>query len=285
MVTKTVTMVTSHDRAISSPLSGALAVLARAPARFNDLLAPHEAAWRRLQRLFTVELDADPQSQLILNLHVFHLLQTITPHTAELDVGVPARGLHGEGYRGHVFWDDLFVLPLVTSRLPSVARALLDYRWRRLDAARDAAKAAGFHGALFPWQSGSDGREDTPAWLFNQWSGRWIRDHSSQQRHGALAVAFNAWQYFEATLDHVWLSQRGAELIIEVARLFATMAEYEDGPDRFHLRAVVGPDEYHDGYPDNPGGGLDDNAYTNIMAAWVCERAVHILTTVPTGRA
>jgi len=284
VITKTAATATSHDRAISSPLSGALAVLGRAPDRFEDMLAPHEAAWQRLQHLFAVELDADPQSQLIMNLHVFHLLQTITPHTAGLDVGVPARGLHGEGYRGHIFWDDLFVLPLVTSRLPSVARALLNYRWRRLDAARDAAKAAGLKGALFPWQSGSDGREETPAWLFNQWSGHWIRDHSRQQRHGALAVAFNAWQYFEATLDRVWLSQTGAELIVEVARLFAAMAEYDPDADRFHLRGVVGPDEYHDGYPDNPGGGLDDNAYTNIMAAWACERAIHILSTTVPGR-
>ena len=281
VITKTVAVATSHDRAISSPLTGALAVLGRAPARFEDMLAPHEAAWQRLQRLFAITLDADPQSQLILNLHVFHLLQTITPHTAELDVGVPARGLHGEGYRGHIFWDDLFVLPLITSHLPSVARELLNYRWRRLDAARDAAKAAGLPGALFPWQSGSDGREETPVWLFNQWSGRWLRDHSSMQRHGALAVAFNAWQYFEATQDHVWFTHRGAELLIEVARLFVAMAEYDDRSDRFHLRTVVGPDEYHDGYPENPGGGLDDNAYTNIMAAWVCERTIHILATAP----
>jgi HAD superfamily hydrolase (TIGR01509 family) len=281
VVTKTVATATSHDRAMSSPLSGALAVLARSPRAFNAMLAPHEASWGRLQRLFAVQLDADPQSQLILNLHVFHLLQTITPHTAELDVGVPARGLHGEGYRGHVFWDDLFVLPLVTSRLPAVARALLDYRWRRLDAARDAAKSARLRGALFPWQSGSDGREESPAWLFNQRSGRWVMDRSSKQRHGALAVAFNAWQYFEATLDRVWLSQRGAELIVEVARLFGDMAEYDQESDRYHLRAVVGPDEYHDGYPESPGGGVDDNAYTNVMAAWVCERAVHIMSTAP----
>ncbi|MCG2622171.1 beta-phosphoglucomutase family hydrolase [Arthrobacter sp. I2-34] len=281
VITKTAAMATSHDRAISSPLSGAMAVLARSPARFSDMLAPHEAAWRRLERLFAVDLDADPQSRLILNLHVFHLLQTITPHTAGLDVGVPARGLHGEGYRGHIFWDDLFVLPLVTSRLPSVARALLNYRRRRLDAARDAAKAAGLTGAMFPWQSGSDGREETPQWLYNQWSGHWVRDHSSQQRHGGLAVAFNAWQYFEATLDRVWLSEAGAELIVEVARLFAAMAEYDEQADRFHLRAVLGPDEYHDGYPENPGGGLDDNAYTNVMAAWVSERALHILATAP----
>ena len=142
------------------------------------MLSEHEDAWQRLLQLFVVTIDGSPQVQLILNLHVFHVLQTLSPHTAELDAGVPARGLHGEGYRGHIFWDELFVLPLVTSRMPSVARALIDYRWRRLPAAREAATAAGFRGALFPWQSGSDGREETPGWLFSQRSSRWVPDYS-----------------------------------------------------------------------------------------------------------
>ena len=130
-VLKTAAVVTSHDRAISTPASGAHAVLARTPANFTAVLADHQAAWRRLLHLFSLDLHADGQTQLVLNLHVFHLLQVLTPHTEELDVGVPARGLHGEGYRGHIFWDDLFVLPLVTSRLPSITRSVLNYRWRR----------------------------------------------------------------------------------------------------------------------------------------------------------
>ena len=85
-------------------------------------------------------------------------------------------------------------------------------------------------------------------------------------------MALNAWQYFLATQDRGWLLHHGAELIVEVARLVASMCEYDEAEDRFHLRGVMGPDEYHTGYPDNPGGGLNDNAYTNVMAAWVCER-------------
>jgi beta-phosphoglucomutase family hydrolase len=279
-VSKIMAVVTSRDRAVSSPRSGALAVLAGA-GEFKDILAGHEAAWKRLWNLFEVGLEADPQSQLILNLHVFHLLQTITGHTAELDAGVPARGLHGEGYRGHIFWDELFVLPLVTSRLPSVSRALLDYRWRRLGTARAAARSAGLPGALFPWQSGSDGREETPEQFFNPRSGRWVQDHSRLQRHVGLAVAFNAWQYFQATGDRHWLLEHGAELIIEVARLFSAMAEHDKAADRFHLRGVMGPDEYHDGYPDRPGQGLDDNAYTNVLAAWICHCAASLLAGFP----
>jgi len=279
-VTKTVAVATSRDHAISSPRTAAVDVLNRSGGGFEVLLASHEAAWGGLLTPFIIEVDNSTESQLILNLHVFHLLQTISAHTAELDAGVPARGLHGEGYRGHIFWDELFVLPLLTSRLPAVTRALLDYRWRRLGTARDAARAAGFAGALIPWQSGSDGREETPRLLFNSRSGRWVPDYSHLQRHSGLTVAYNAWQYFEATQDRAWLTHHGAEIIVEVARLFASMAEYDPAGDRFHIRAVVGPDEYHTGYPDNPGGGLDDNAYTNVMAAWVCDQAVWIMSSV-----
>lgn len=279
-VLKTVAVVSSRDHAIASPLAAAQAVLARAPRGFAALRAEHEAAWEILLTPFVIELDASSQAQLILNLHVFHLLQTLTTHTAELDAGVPARGLHGEGYRGHVFWDELFVLPLLNSRLPSLARELIDYRWRRLPAARDAARAAGLQGAMFPWQSGSDGTEQTPKLLLNELSGNWIEDHSRLQRHVGLDVAYNAWQYFEATQDRGWLTEHGAEIIVEVARFFASMAEWDPAEERFHLRGVVGPDEYHTGYPGSLGAGLNDNAYTNIMAAWVFDQTVWILHSV-----
>jgi trehalose/maltose hydrolase-like predicted phosphorylase len=276
-IDKTVAVVTSRDRAIATPALGALDQLARSPAGVAGLLPGHEAAWGRLWSRFGVDLDADRDTQLVLNLHAFHLLQAISPHTAEVDAGVPARGLHGEGYRGHVFWDELFVLPIITTHLPAVARAMLDYRWHRLDAARHAARRAGLAGAMFPWQSGSDGREETPEQLFNLRSGRWMPDNSHRQRHVGLAVAYNAWQYYEATGDTAWLAERGAELIIEVTRLFAALATHDPGTDRFHISGVMGPDEYHDGYPDTPGSGLRDNAYTNVLTAWVCRRALDTL--------
>ncbi|MFP5368361.1 MAG: family 65 glycosyl hydrolase, partial [Actinomycetes bacterium] len=270
---KTAAVATSRDAAISSPASAVVAALSRPRNSFGALLQEHERAWRRLWQQFGVSLDGDRQSQLVLNLHVFHVLQTVSLHTAALDAGVPARGLHGEGYRGHVFWDELFIFPVVGLRQPEVSRALLEYRWRRLDAARAAACEQGLKGALFPWQSGSDGREETPRELFNLRSGRWMADHSSRQRHVGLAIAYNAWQYYQATGDSTWLAERGGELIVEVARLFASLATHDPADDRYHIAGVMGPDEYHDGYPDAPGGGLRDNAYTNVLAAWVCARA------------
>ena len=161
-MTKTVAVATSRDVAIASPGRAALTELSRNEGDFDILIQSHEAAWRRLWDRFEVTFDGDRQSQLSLNLHVFHLLQAISEHTAELDAGVPARGLHGEGYRGHIFWDELFILPVIGLRLPQVSQTLLEYRWQWLGAARAAARAQGLKGALFPWQSGSDGREETP---------------------------------------------------------------------------------------------------------------------------
>jgi alpha,alpha-trehalase len=100
------------------------------------------------------------------------VLQTLSSHNLDLDAGIPARGLHGEAYRGHIFRDELFVFPVLTLRLPGVARALLMYRVRRLDAARRAARAAGHVGGMYPWQSGSDGREESQRVHLNPRSGR-----------------------------------------------------------------------------------------------------------------
>ncbi|MFJ5962083.1 beta-phosphoglucomutase family hydrolase [Pseudarthrobacter oxydans] len=276
-ITRTAAAATSRDAAISSPATAVLAELSRNNSGFNALLEDHRQAWRRLWELFGISLDGDRQSQLVLNLHVFHLLQTLSVHTAALDAGVPARGLHGEGYRGHIFWDELFIFPVIGLRLPDVSRALLEYRWRRLDAAREASRDQGLKGALFPWQSGSDGREETPRQLYNARSARWMPDNSSRQRHVGLAIAYNAWQHFQLTGDREWLRVRGGELIIEVTRLFASLATFDPGEERFHLSGVMGPDEYHDGYPDEPGAGLHDNTYTNVLLSWVCDRAADVL--------
>jgi beta-phosphoglucomutase family hydrolase len=276
IVDKVVAITTSRDPAIASPRVAAQNELARAGG-FESLLSAHEQAWARLWDRFGIIADADIATSLTLNLHVFHLLQSLSPHTGGLDVGVPVRGLHGEGYRGHVFWDELFVFPLVNLRLPSLTRSLLLYRWRRLDAARDAARRAGLAGALFPWQSGSDGREETPDQLYNARSHRWIPDNSHLQRHVGLAVAYNIWQYYQVTADVDFLTESGAEVLTEVARLYASLAEYDPGEDRFDIVGVMGPDEYHDGYPGSDRPGLRNNAYTNVLAAWVLWRAIDVI--------
>jgi trehalose/maltose hydrolase-like predicted phosphorylase len=276
VVEKVVSLFTSHDRAISEPRSAALDALAGVGG-LDDLLPSHELAWDHLWRRSRIGVDAgEPEVTRSLNLHLFHLLQTLSPHLVDRDAGVGARGLHGEGYRGHVFWDEMFILPVMTLRLPEVTRALLMYRYRRLPAARRLAAEAGHRGAMYPWQSGSDGREETPTQLYNLYSKRWMADNSRRQRHVGLAIAHNVWQYHESTGDIDFFRSYGAEMLVEITRFFADLAEYDAVDGRYHIRGVMGPDEFHDGYPDRPGEGVDDNAYTNIMASWLLRRTVEV---------
>jgi beta-phosphoglucomutase family hydrolase len=277
---KTVAVSNSRDSAISTAGLAADNWIARAP-RFDELLRTQKQVWADLWRRFGVTLDVGFEQALALNLHIFHVLQVVLAADADLDAGLPARGLHGEGYRGHIFWDELYVYPLLTMRRPELTRCFLMYRYRRLPAARDGARANGFDGAMYPWQSGSDGRDETPTDLFNVRNGQWMPDNSWRQRHVGLAVAYSVWQYYQATGDKGFLADYGAEIIVEVARFFASMAVHESVDDRFDISGVMGPDEYHDGYPDAPGLGVRNNAYTNVLASWVLARAaesVNILT-------
>lgn len=280
-VEKTLALHTSRDTAISDPLGEAVDRVSTA-AGFPALLDSHVAAWERLWRRADIRVPG--QAGRILRFHLFHVLQTLSPHTADLDVGVPARGLHGEAYRGHVFWDELFVLPYLNLHFPEVSRALLNYRYRRLPRACRAAAAIGRAGAMYPWQSGSDGREETQKWHLNPRSGRWLPDHSRLQHHVGSAIAYNVWQYCEATGDTEFLHTKGAEMLLQIARFWADLADFDPGSGRYRIRGVVGPDEYHDAYPGAARPGLDDNTYTNVTAAWVLTRSLDLLRRLPAWR-
>ncbi|GLY85172.1 glycoside hydrolase family 65 protein [Actinoallomurus iriomotensis] len=273
---------TSLDSPAEPPAAAARRSAASAPC-FAELRARHGRAWERLWRRARLDVGGGP-AQRTVNLHMFHVLQTVSPHTAGVDAGVPARGLHGEAYRGHVFWDELFVLPFLSLRFPEVVRALLRYRRRRLPAARRAAREAGHTGAMYPWQSGSDGREETQVLHLNPRSGRWLPDNSRLQRHVGLAIAYNIWQYHQASGDLEFLCEEGAETLLEIARFWADVATYDRSRGRYDIRGVMGPDEYHDAYPDADRPGLDNNAYTNVMAAWTLWRALDVLDLLPPGR-
>ena len=285
-VEKVVSLYSSRDRAVSEAALEARHALEQAPERFETLVTTHVVAWKHLWRRCDLELElAEPDDTLqALRLHIFHLLQTVSPHTIDLDVGVPARGWHGEAYRGHIFWDELFIFPFLNLRLPDLTRALLRYRYRRLRRAREAAREAGFRGAMFPWQSGSDGREESQRLHLNPRSGRWLPDVTWLQRHINAAIAYNVWQYYQSTEDSEFLYYYGAELLLELARFWASMATWSPELRRYEIKRVIGPDEYHTGYPDRAEPGLDNNAYTNLMAVWVLCRGLEVLTVLPGER-
>jgi trehalose/maltose hydrolase-like predicted phosphorylase/beta-phosphoglucomutase-like phosphatase (HAD superfamily) len=280
-VEKVVALHTSRDRATSESLLDARQA-AQAAASFTELLVRHEATWGILWRRFDVQLDSANQwAETVLHLHIFHLLQTVSPHTEHLDVGVPARGWHGEAYRGHIFWDELFIFPFFNLQQPRVAATLLDYRHARLGAARAAARAAGYAGAMFPWQSGSNGQEETQQLHLNPRSGRWLPDNSHRQRHVNIAIAYNVWQHYLVTAGNGFLRFVGAEVLVEIARFWSSLASWNADEGRYEIHGVMGPDEYHEGYPDADEQGLRNNTYTNVMAVWVLQRALEALEVLP----
>jgi len=282
---KIVALHSSRDRAISEPALEVRRSLERT-GRFDELLTAQELAWKHLWEDCDIEIGdgAATETALKLRVQIFHLLQTSSAHSIDLDVGVPARGWHGEAYRGHIFWDELFIFPFLSLRIPTLTRALLRYRYRRLGEARRAAREAGFEGAMYPWQSGSDGREETQQLHLNPASGRWIPDHTHRQRHVNLAIAYNIWQYYQVSDDREFLIFYGAEMMFEIARFWASIATHNPAIDRYEIKGVMGPDEYHTAYPGadpEKQGGIDNNAYTNVMAAWVLTRACDLFDLLP----
>jgi trehalose/maltose hydrolase-like predicted phosphorylase len=283
-VEKMITLATSRDPATSDTLTKAGTAALRRPD-FAPALARHIGAWEELWRVCEVQARCDEEVQHLLRVHICHILQVCSRHTADLDAGVPARGLNGEAYRGHVFWDELYVYPFLSFRLPEVTRGLLMYRYRRLEEARAAAHEAGFAGAMYPWQSGSEGTEETQRVHLNPLSGRWEPDLSHNQRHVNAAIFYNIWHYFQATRDLVFLRDYGAEMMLEIARFWASIAHFNPQRERYEIAGVMGPDEFHEKYPGAVEGGLRNNAYTNVMAAWLCGLAGEVLSLLPNSRA
>ncbi len=276
VIEKIVALYTSRDNAISEPSVEACKAVKRA-GRFMQLLFRHEQAWKRLWHRCDLGLINGDRTQELLRLHIFHILQTASLNTIGLDVGVPSRGLHGEAYRGHIFWDELFIYPFLNLRFPEITRSLLLYRYRRLDEARHAASKEGYKGAMFPWQSGSNGREESQVIHLNPRSGNWVEDDTHLQRHVNGAIAYNIWNYFLATDDQQFLSFYGAEMFLSIASYWASKATYNSQRQRYEIHGVVGPDEYHTSYPDSDEVGLRNNAYTNVLVAWVLQKAVDML--------
>ncbi len=249
---------------------------------FAQLRREHERAWARLWDRAGLDA-ADPELRRELSIHIFHLLQTVSPHTVHLDAGLPARGWQ-EAYHGQVFWDEIFAFPFLSHRFPEIARALLLYRYRRLPQAREAARAAGYAGAMFPWRSGATGAEETPNFQLYPMSGHLLPDHTRLQRHIGAAIAHTVWHHALATGDESFLAEYGAEMLVEIARFWASIARHDPRSDRYDICGVIGPDEYHNAYPGAAEPGMDNNAYTNVMAAAALLHACAALDRLPPQR-
>ncbi|MCX6234273.1 MAG: beta-phosphoglucomutase family hydrolase [Bacteroidetes bacterium] len=262
----------STDHHQINPCKAALSLL-KGYSFFKDVHTRSAEQWETIWDTIDIKVEGDRLTQKLLRLHLYHSLVTTSPHNSWIDTGIPARGLHGEAYRGHIFWDELYILPIYFIHFKDAARSVLMYRYRRLDAARKYAMENGYSGAMFPWQSGSDGREETQIIHLNPVSGKWDPDHSSLQRHVSLAIAYNIWYYFWITGDLDFIKSYGAELFFEICRFWASKSKLNSATGKYEIDRVMGPDEFHEKYENSDTGGLKDNAYTNLMVAWTFRKA------------
>ena len=273
VVEKNISIYTSKDKGVKNPLSAAINSVKKA-GRFSELLKTHIRSWSALWKKADIQIDGDTFTQQVIRLHAFHLFQTASQHNVSIDAGLPARGLHGEAYRGHIFWDELYAMPFFDFHVPEISKALLLYRYRRLQNARKYARENRYKGAMFPWQSGSTGEEETQVIHLNPLSGQWGADHSRIQRHVSFAIAYNTWKYWERTRDRDFFNKYGAELILSIAQFGASLAKYNPADGKYHTKGVMGPDEFHEKLPKAPKPGFKDNAYTNVLIAWTLGRGL-----------
>ena len=233
---------------------------------WRKIVQEHEEAWAERWQRSQFEIGGDPVAEQALRFAVYHLNSAANPADERVSIG--ARGLTGEDYHGHVFWDtEIYLLPFYTLTWPEAARALLMYRFWTIDGARAKPAARGWRGAMYAWESADTGAETTPQHVVGP-DGRIVDIRcGEEEQHITADVAYAVWQYWEATRDERFLLDAGAEIILETGRFWSSRAQPEsDG--YCHIRGVIGPDEYHE--------HVDDNAFTNVMARWNIRRALDV---------
>ena len=272
---KIVSIATSRDRGEKDTHYPAREKLKNAED-FKTIHNQHCAEWDALWKKVDIEIDGADDVQKVLRFHTYHLLITASKNTIDIDASISARGLHGEAYRGHVFWDELYIFPFYYLHFPEISKSCLLYRYRRLNEAREYAAEHGYKGAMYPWQTGSSGREETQVIHLNPKSGEWGPDYSSLQRHVSLAIAYNTWMYYQTTDDKDFLYRYGAEMLLEIARFWSSKAALNEKTGRYEIDKVMGPNEYHEKVPGAKEGGVKDNAYTNVLTVWLMNKCLDL---------
>ena len=238
---------------------------------WRNELKTHSQAWEEEWERSDVIIEGDDEAQIAIRFSLYHLLIAAPRKDERVNIG--AKTLSGFGYRGHSFWDtEIFMLPVFTYTAPHIARNLLSYRHHNLPGAREKARLNGFEGAQFPWESADSGGEVTPSWvphyadptkMVRIWTG-------DIEIHVSADVAYAAYQYWQVTGDDEWFIARGAEMILDTARFWASRAEWNPRSGRYEYNDVIGPDENHE--------HVNNNAFTNRMAQWNLQTALEVLT-------
>jgi kojibiose phosphorylase len=234
---------------------------------FEQLLKEHKKEWGRKWSRALVEIEGDEEIEKAVRFNIYHLL--IAANIDFSDNSIGAKALTGEGYRGHIFWDtEIFCLPFFIYTYPTIAKNILMYRYHRLNQAREIAINKGFKGAMFPWESAETGHETTPSW-YKDSEGRIQRVMTGDQEHHITAdIAFSILNYFKVTKDEDFLLNYGLEMILEIARFWASRVEYNSIERRYDIKHVIGPDEFHE--------DVDNNVYTNVIVRRNLKSAVKL---------
>jgi trehalose/maltose hydrolase-like predicted phosphorylase len=234
---------------------------------WRAVLKAHEAAWEAHWTAGDVTIEGDDELQRAVRFAVYHLTSAANPDDEHVSIG--ARGLTGDAYFGHVFWDtEIYLLPFYITTWPEAARALLMYRYHTLPGARAKAVHFGYKGALYAWESADTGEETTPETVLDD-EGKPVEVRTGEMEHHISAdVAYAVWHYWRVSGDDAFLLDAGAEILLETARFWASRAVAESDGKR-HIRHVIGPDEYHE--------DVDDNAFTNVMARWNIARGLETM--------
>jgi kojibiose phosphorylase len=214
-----------------------------------------------------IVIEGDKEIQNAMRFNIYHMLISARRRYAHYSIG--AKTLSGQGYRGHIFWDtEIYLLPFYIYTQPEIARGLLMFRYKTLPQAREIAIEKGYRGAMYPWEATESGTEQTPRYSKDV-DGKIVEVHTQDYEHHITAdVAFGVYNYYQITGDRAFLIDYGTEIIFETARFWASRVEYSKKDKKYHIRGVIGPDEFH--------VNVDDNAYTNYLAAWNLEYAVQL---------
>ncbi|MDR9853158.1 glycoside hydrolase family 65 protein [Paenibacillus sp. VCA1] len=230
-------------------------------AGYDELFEQHRQAWADIWSRYRVEIESAHRFDLLaLRFAIYHMTVMTPVHDRRMGIG--AKGLSGEGYKGHSFWDtEIFILPFFIYSEPSVARTLLEYRYLGLEGARKKAKENGFRGAMYPWEVAwpSDG-EVTPVWgAVDVVTGKQTKIWSGFiEQHITADIAYAVWHYYKASGDQRFMDDYGYEMIFDTAVFWASRLEWNEEASRYEINGVIGPDEYKE--------HVDNNAFTNYMA-------------------
>ena len=210
----------------------------------DRLIQFHIKAWEELWKS-DITIEGDIQAQQDIHSMLYHLYSFTREGTA---LSPSPMGLSGLGYNGHVFWDtELWMFPGILVLHPELAKSMMEYRYKRLDAAKRNAFSKGFKGAMFPWESAETGVEETPVWALS----------GPFEHHITACVGIAAWNYYCVTQDKNWLKEKGFPILSATADFWASRVE-RNGPGKYDINNVVAADEWAE--------NVDNNAFTNAAA-------------------